>query len=119
MDPGHGYRLSDFTNDDISHLIWTIRTAMDKENPMEWMDGYIQGCMMVGSSGIIPDDVILLDIFWSYLHQGGHEGTTPGHIGLGPYSTSDVCNEVIDHLIDNDLIHMDLLLDFISTNIRK
>ena len=124
-----GYKLSDFSKEDISLLVYVIEESMSRNNPLEWMSGYIEGCLIGEVSAyeeLQPDEsaypmsdyILLLDIFWSYLHQGGGELTTPGHIGYG-FSTTDIFKEIVDHLIDNDLIDMDVLLDFISTNIRS
>ncbi len=124
QDPTHGYRISDFTEEDIDYVANAIEESSRRivTTPMDWMHGYIDGLMLASSSqndGSIPNYIVLLDIFWSYLVQGGHEGTTCAHIGLGPYTTTDCALELIDHLIDSERLAVDELLDYINKNMSK
>lgn len=121
QDPTHGFRLSDFTEEDIDHLAYVIIESATKNNPMDWMGGYIEGSLTANAvhSDSVSNFIMLMDIFWSYLWQGGHEHTSPGHIGLGPYSTTDCAKELIKHYLDSEKFDVDILLDYISDNMRK
>lgn len=119
QDYEHGFRLSDFTENEFDHLEYVITESMSKGNPMEWMEGYIQGLLQTDILDSDKSDELLLDIFWSYLWQGGGEHTTPGHIGLGAYTTTDCALEVINHLIESERFQVDELLDYINKNMSK
>ena len=111
--------LHDFTTEDIDLLTYVIETSMDKTNPIEWMEGYISGALEYPHpNDMLPNYILLLDIFWSYLWQGGGPHTSTGHIATN-HTTSDVFESLVNHLIDTNRFDIDSLVEFINNNTIK